>query len=258
MRPAGNPRAGGPPVPRQTPHLVRAGLIVCALGCSARPTLADGTSAMNTGGLTMPDLGELASRRHLAYALAGGTAAWLAYQHEDHSRVEFAATQDRSPLDAGIDLGNTYGHGATLAAGTAGLWTMGHLTGNPNTVGAASDLAKGLVLDAALVYALKAGLDRTGNGQGYSSASAHTASAFTVAPILTSRFGWKVGVPAYGLAAVTAFGRIEDNKQFPSGVIAGATLGFIVGESVAHHGAKLRMPGHLTMGRKGVGLRFKF
>ena len=92
---------------------------------------------------------------------------------------------------------------------------MGHLTGNPNTVGAASDLAKGLVLDAALVYALKAGIDRTRpNGHGNSFPSAHTASAFTMAPILTSRFGWKVGVPAYGLAAVTAFGRVDGHKHF--------------------------------------------
>ena len=108
-------------------------------------------------------------------------------------------------------------------------------------------------------YALKAGIDRTRpNGQGYSFPSGHTSSAFTVAPILASRFGWKVGVPAYGLAAVTALGRIEDNNHFASDVIAGATLGVIVGESVAHHGAKFHMPGHVTMGRKGVGLRFKF
>jgi len=244
---------------RKTPTLVRAGFVVCALGFCARPVRASGASIMGTRSLAVPDLGELASRRHLVYALVGGTAAWLVYQNEDHNTGVLVGRLDRTVFEPGIDFGNAYGHGAFLAVGTAGLWTLGHFTGSPNAVGAAHDLAKGLVLDGALVYALKVGIDRTRpNGHGYSFPSGHASSAFTVAPILTSRFGWKVGVPAYGVAAFTALGRIEDRKHFPSDVIAGATLGIIVGESIAHHGAKLHMPGHITMGRKGLGLRFKF
>lgn len=244
---------------RQTSTLVRAGLVACALGSCARPVLAGGTSISGMPSLAMPDLGELASRRHLTYALVGGAATWLVYQNEEQKTSELAGNLDQVKFEGAIDFGNVYGHGAVLAAGTATLWTMGQLTGSRNSVGAASDLAKGLVLDAAFVHALKFGIDRTRpNGHGYSFPSGHTSSAFTVAPILASRFGWKVGVPAYGLAAITALGRIEDNKHFPSDVIAGAALGVIVGESIAHHGTKVRMPGHLTMGRKGLGLRFKF
>lgn len=244
---------------RRSPALKRIALVVCALGCGARPATAGAATLTGAPTLAMPSLGELASRRHFAYAVAGGTAAWLLYENEDHNSGVLAGRLDRTILEPGIDFGNIYGSGAFLVAGTAGLWTVGQLTRNHNTAGAASDLAKGLLLDGAIVYALKVGIDRTRpNGHGLSFPSGHTSSAFTIAPILTNRFGWKVGVPAYGIAALTALGRVEDRKHFPSDVVAGATIGVIVGESIAHHGTKFRMPGHLTMGRKGIGLRFDF
>jgi hypothetical protein len=37
-----------------------------------------------------------------------------------------------------------------------------------------------------------------------------------------------------------------------------ATLGLIVGESVAHHSRRIEMPGHVYVGRKGLGQQYRF
>jgi membrane-associated phospholipid phosphatase len=193
----------------------------------------------------------------MAYAAIGGTASWLAFEHENVTTA--ANALDDSPLDLGGDLGNQYGRASFLALGTAGLWTAGRIAGNRNVTGAARDLATGLLIDGAVVLALKAGIDRTRpNGEHWSFPSGHTASAFTVAPILTSRFGWRVGVPAYVLAVATGLGRVEEHRHFPSDVIAGATLGLIVGETVARHRSMPHLPENLYVGSKGLGLQFGF
>jgi hypothetical protein len=46
-------------------------------------------------------------------------------------------------------------------------------------------------------------------------------------------YGAKVGVPAYATAALVGFSRIERDKHHLSDVVAGATLGLIVGRTVA-------------------------
>ena len=201
--------------------------------------------------------GPLVAKRHLAYAAIGGAATWLAVEHENAAST--AKAIDDSPLDAGGDLGNQYGRASFLALGTAGLWTAGRIANNPNVTGAARDLATGLLIDGALVFALKTSIDRTRpNGEHWSFPSGHTASAFTVAPILNSRFGWRVGVPAYALAIATGLGRVEEHWHFPSDVIAGATLGLIVGETVARHSSMPHLPENLYVGSKGLGLQFDF
>jgi len=212
--------------------------------------------------LSAPSLSDFASKRHLAYALAGGTATWLAFEYEDADAV--ARMVHQAPGDLGGDFGNVYGRATVLAGGTAALWTAGLVAGNENMTGAARDLATGLIIDGALVYALKTGVDRTRpNGERWSFPSGHTSSAFTVAPILWSRFGWRAGAPAYALAVATGLGRIEDHWHFPSDVIAGATLGLIVGEAVAAHHAHTTqapgfIPGYVYMGKKGLGLQFRW
>jgi membrane-associated phospholipid phosphatase len=208
-----------------------------------------------------PSLSDFATTRHLAYAVAGGLATWYAWENENAEAT--ARSLNRTPLELGGDFGNRYGSAAFLAAGTAGLWTAGRFAGSSNMTGAAHDLATGLVIDGALVFAIKTGVDRTRpNGGQWSFPSGHTSSAFTVAPILWNRFGWKAGAPAYALAISTGLGRIEDHWHFPSDVIAGATMGLIVGSAVAHHSRSANadglVPGYVYMGRKGLGLQFRW
>ncbi|ENM5750630.1 phosphatase PAP2 family protein [Vibrio mimicus] len=57
--------------------------------------------------------------------------------------------------------------------------------------------------------------------------SNHTANAFAAATTLNIRYGWEVGLPAYGLAALSGVGRVEGNKHYWRDVLAGAVLGTV-------------------------------
>lgn len=61
--------------------------------------------------------------------------------------------------------------------------------------------------------------------------SGHATATMTLASVLHKRHGWKAGVPAYLLAAYVGLGRIRSQKHFASDVLAGATIGMIVGRS---------------------------
>lgn len=233
-------------------------MIVLALALASKQAVAQPFPASGSRfGSHLPTMAEVATPRHLGYLALGGLATWVAYEVEDASAT--ARTLDRAPFELGGDVGNYYGQAVILAGGTAGLWLAGQLAHDPNLSGGAADLATGLVLDGALVLGMKVAVDRSRpNGGRYSFPSGHTSSAFTVAPILQSRFGWKAGLPAYAMAFATAFGRVEDHWHFPSDTIAGATLGLIVGESVAHHSARGRLPLDALVGPASLELRFHF
>jgi len=62
--------------------------------------------------------------------------------------------------------------------------------------------------------------------------SGHTSAAFSLATVAEHHYGWKVGVPAFALASCIGLTRIESNKHNLSDVLAGATLGIIVGRTV--------------------------
>jgi membrane-associated phospholipid phosphatase len=62
--------------------------------------------------------------------------------------------------------------------------------------------------------------------------SGHASTAFTLAAVAERHFGWKVGLPAYSVAGLVAVSRLQRNKHYLSDVIAGATLGYIVGRTV--------------------------
>lgn len=59
--------------------------------------------------------------------------------------------------------------------------------------------------------------------------SGHTTTAFVFASVVAQRHPWYVGVPAYMLATLVAFQRINENRHYLHDVIAGATIGISFG-----------------------------
>ena len=57
--------------------------------------------------------------------------------------------------------------------------------------------------------------------------SGHAAWAFWGASFLDSRYGPAWGVPAYALAALTAYSRVEADKHYPDDVLAGASIALL-------------------------------
>jgi membrane-associated phospholipid phosphatase len=67
--------------------------------------------------------------------------------------------------------------------------------------------------------------------------SGHASSTFAAATILERHLGWLGAVPTYAIATYVATSRLHENVHYFSDVVAGATLGLIVGRTVVHtHG----------------------
>nr|WP_260260731.1 phosphatase PAP2 family protein [Vibrio intestinalis] len=59
--------------------------------------------------------------------------------------------------------------------------------------------------------------------------SNHTANAFASATTLQQRYGWEVGIPAYGVAILAGIARVEAEEHYYSDVLAGAAIGIASG-----------------------------
>lgn len=77
--------------------------------------------------------------------------------------------------------------------------------------------------------------DRDENNGRYGFPSFHTSSSFTIAAVLDERYGWEVGLPAYALASAVGWTRIDQRDHDLSDVLFGATLGYVIGKSVARN-----------------------
>ena len=83
-----------------------------------------------------------------------------------------------------------------------------------------------LSVSTLVTHSLKIGINKPRpNGGKYSFPSGHTQGAFTGAAFLERRFGWKVGAPAYALAAYVGWTRVHANKHDYWDVLGGAAIG---------------------------------
>ncbi|MBV8435928.1 MAG: phosphatase PAP2 family protein [Silvibacterium sp.] len=65
--------------------------------------------------------------------------------------------------------------------------------------------------------------------------SHHAAVAWALASVVADRYpGWLTQVGAYGIATAVSLSRISANQHFPSDVVVGSALGFLIGRYVAH------------------------
>lgn len=73
------------------------------------------------------------------------------------------------------------------------------------------------------------------NGEDWAWPSGHTSSSFAMAAVLDKYYGHWVGVPAYGVAGLVGFERMDDREHYFSDVVFGAALGAVIGYSVANN-----------------------
>ncbi|MBI2784301.1 MAG: phosphatase PAP2 family protein [Gammaproteobacteria bacterium] len=67
----------------------------------------------------------------------------------------------------------------------------------------------------------------------YGFPSYHSASTFSIAACLEEYYGWKVGLPAYVLAGLVGWSRIDQREHDLSDVLFGAVLGVVIGKTVS-------------------------
>jgi len=78
--------------------------------------------------------------------------------------------------------------------------------------------------------------DNGPNGERFAFPSGHTSSTFTVASVLHRAYGPWVGLPLYGLGALVAVERLDDDEHHLSDVVMGAAMGLVIGHTVAGRG----------------------
>jgi membrane-associated phospholipid phosphatase len=113
---------------------------------------------------------------------------------------------------------------------------------------AASAIASGIVTNS-FKYVIGRGRPTDGHGaynfrpfSGQDSfSSGHTTEAFALASVISEHYDslW-VQVPAYGLASAVGYARLNNNRHWPSDVLAGAVIGTFVGKTVVHFNEKHR------------------
>jgi len=134
------------------------------------------------------------------------------------------------------------GWGKTLEAGggpvwssvfVAGVFGAGRVSTNARFRAASYDMLDAAVMNVVCFQSIKPMVRRRrpngSNNQSFP--SGHTSHAFAVATVAERHYGWKIGVPAYLVAGVVGASRMKQDKHYFSDVVAGATLGYIVGRT---------------------------
>lgn len=188
------------------------------------------------------------SNRSVSFLFLAGIATWLSTEADDDEIMVHLLDRENPLLEVGVDAGNIYGSGSTLGLITTGLLVSGYIADKPLLSESGRDLAHSLLLSGTAVWSLKLILNRQRPGGGdYSFPSGHTAAAFSAAPVLQHHFGWKIGIPAYIVAAFTGMGRMEDHKHYLSDVLFGAAIGYVAGNAVIHRNNTGSMFDHMTI-----------
>jgi membrane-associated phospholipid phosphatase len=138
------------------------------------------------------------------------------------------------------DPGSAFGKDLSTAGGTAvsvavvfTTFVAGRFASGQTFRDMSYDMATGALVNLGYTSLLKVTVrrERPDHSDNQSFPSGHASNAFTLAEVARSHYGWKVGVPAYALASTIAYSRLVQNKHYLSDVLAGSTLGFIVGRT---------------------------
>ena len=179
------------------------------------------------------------SSRETYLALGLGLAGSLSMKPFDKRiansgfNLELPQNEDGT-LDGAFDPGTLLG-GSLVQVGSAfAAYGVGHLTGKPSVAAVGRDLVRAQLLTQGVTQLLKYSVRRTRpDGSSRSSyPSGHASGTFASATILQRHYGWKVGIPAFGVASYVAASRLAENKHYLSDVILGAAIGITAGRTV--------------------------
>jgi hypothetical protein len=166
--------------------------------------------------------------------LIGVDATEAVYTFDDRVR-DYFRTHDTFHEEAKIAsfIGNYYVVGGTIG----GLFLVGNFSHNEHFHSMTYALAQGYIINNAWTNTIKFSIRRIRPDETNhrSFLSGHASNAFMVAAILNHYYGYKAGIPAYVVAAFVGASRVEKNRHFMSDVVAGATLGYVIGKTVAVH-----------------------
>jgi membrane-associated phospholipid phosphatase len=168
------------------------------------------------------------SGQNLVPLVAGASATVFASAFD--ARTQHALDGACQPCGS---VGATAG-GSAMVPLVGALFVAGRFAPEGRFRAASYDFAQAMIVNATYTGLLKYTVQRPrpDGSDNLSFPSGHTSTAFSMAAVASHHYGWKVGVPAYLVAAGIGLSRIEQDRHNLSDVLAGATLGLIVGRTV--------------------------
>ena len=175
-----------------------------------------------------------------ALLLAGGGSVAL---HNTNADKNINDNLHRRNFNDTTDKIFDYAGNPLTHLGATGLWYLVSENDSKNRDRATTMLSALAITDAA-AFSLKliVGNGRP-NGDDFSFPSAHTASSFCVASVLDEYYGPQIGIPAYIGASVVGWRMMDSGDHWASDVLFGATLGYVVGHSVAANHKPIELAG---------------
>lgn len=141
---------------------------------------------------------------------------------------------DGGRLDTAFEAGTVLGSSLVQVGAAFATYGVGSLIRKPSVAALGRDLVRVQLLTQGVTQFLKYSVRRT-RPDGSSRASypsGHASGTFASATVLQRNYGWKVGIPAFGVASYVAASRMAENKHFLSDVIFGAAIGIAAGRTV--------------------------
>jgi membrane-associated phospholipid phosphatase len=137
---------------------------------------------------------------------------------------------------------STAGNFSVMAPATLGLFLAGRFSHDSGFRAFSYDAGQAVVVTGVYTGILKKAVqrERPDGSNSLSFPSGHSSTAFTLATVANSHYGWKVGVPAYVAASAIALSRISNDKHYLTDVVAGATIGVISARTVVRVNGETR------------------
>jgi hypothetical protein len=170
-------------------------------------------------------------------ALIGFGLTALAFKADGEVKEE---CQEDQPLRRVHNIGNTLGEGYIHVGVGGGLFAAGQLFEDKKLADTGAVTLEALLINGIATESLKYSVGRqrpNGQGDKMSFPSGHTSSTATLAASISEMYDWdlKVAIPLYLTTALVGASRMDCNMHYLSDVLAGITLGTIVGRSVARY-----------------------
>jgi hypothetical protein len=162
--------------------------------------------------------------------LVGAFATGLATFGDTRAQRYF----ENNPMNGLGHAGGTSGSASVAAGVSVVMLGLSQSVGGSRFRAAAYDTSQAVLVNAAYTFAIKSAAHRRrpdGSDQ-MSFPSGHTSNVFAIATVWSKHYGARAAVPGYLLAGLVGVSRMAIHRHHLSDVVAGATLGYLVGGSV--------------------------
>jgi membrane-associated phospholipid phosphatase len=173
-----------------------------------------------------------------------GLATGVAIDYDAHAlRTLGYHPKQQNTFDQISNVGAIYVPIAAIVGGyAAGGWRKDDYL-QQTAVLSAEAIVDAQILNLPLKYALNRQSPDQGDGtgrfwphgtktwpDGQSMPSGHSLTAWSIAHVVAARYpGWRTALVAYGLATTVSASRVMARQHFPSDVVVGSTLGYLIG-----------------------------